>query len=309
MSEAPTAPRRIDLNWLIIASLLAIVVVANWMLLRPKKLDKPRFRFAAFHVDIDGYRRQRALDRKKLSTFRLGDPEKKLLAAYHTYSEKEFHFEYQRKRKERAALRGKLVEQVRRYVSERGPGNFVRLALYAAAESSKRLDRFLGAVEQSKQSVYQFLRHNAGDDRTRALLSWCGSFIFLGVRSGLVPHNAKIDASGRVVAYVLFKYQFLLLAAEVTIPHQYLTAYELDAFLRWKVEANRIAKLDSRLKALADLRRISPSYPTDKAMGIVLARAHRYNRAARQFWIAFWKNPADLEVAHYLDWLTRPENR
>lgn len=309
MSDAPAVKRRVDLNWLILLALLAIVVGANWMLSRPKKLPKPRFRFPTFRLDIDGYRRQRALDKKKLAGWKLGEPETKLLAAFHQYSEKEFHYEYQRKRKERAKLRESLVETVRRYIGARGPGAFVRLAIHVAGESSKRLDRFLGAVEQSKQSVYSFLRHNAGDDRSRELVRWGGAFIFLGVRSGLVPHDGRIDPSSRVVAYVLFKYQFLLLGAAVTIPDQYLTAYELKSFLRWKVEANRIARLGSRLRALAQLRGLDPSYPAEKSQGIVLAMAHRYDSAARHFWNAYWQNPADLELAHYLDWLTRPENR
>lgn len=298
--------RHVNLTTLIIVALLAIALGVNLSLQRRPKLKRPDFSFGAFRIPSRQSTVQNRLDDAQLKQLTLNKKDEAFLKELQRYHRAEYQAERQRKAGQLPVQRKKVMLVTSQYIAAHSIERYIALGLYARKQLLLALRRFRIEVRHAHSTVLRQLGKNS--KAREALVNWGGSFIQFCLRGGLIARRGEVIVNGVKVVRVLHKYQWLILASYATMAERHLTPYERRIFLRWKIESNQANSLQSKLRAVADLRRIDPTYPADLTIGMLYAQRKMWDRAAMYFWRAFAEDPSDFRTIRYLDYVTNPSN-
>lgn len=288
-AEESRAARRAR-NALVLFFTLAALAVGVVFLLLTGRPDAPTadLRLSSWRVPEAEWAEQQTRDREIAATLTIGPDEEKAIAALHAYNAVEVETVGDSRSPRLRAAQSELRVVLQRYAGAHGVKRYHALGVHLRDRFVAALDVVLDGARRSgeRPQLYVDRRPLAPDVEEWQL--WAGAFLAQATKSGLILPDGAVSEGAEPIRGLFFLVRWFHWIHPVTDFTFQLSDTELFAFWGWKAERSEGLSLERRFELVEQIRRVRPSYPAAWVRGVLLARADRWQDAAREWqrWLA-----------------------
>ena len=228
-------------------------------------------------VDVE---RQQVLDRMEVQTFEIEKADAALLQAL-------ADFNLRQPALGGGSLPGGLVEATERYrgyvagyIEAHGMERYFRLGLFTRGVFLNALDRVV-RYENSKKGPEPSSGNKLDKHAIPTLEKLAGESVGWALQSGLIGTQSYGESFHLFMAGLFYKLRWLQWADGISPMGPFLSSFERQAILAYRVEFEPGLSFEERQKLLQQLHKLNPGFPVDVMRIVVLAKSGRAKDAQK----------------------------